>query len=146
MLTARCGRHVLRREGAQALRLQQRGVGVRDQHGPRGPVAAPGHRVHGHPDGVAGAALFLLHRQHGTGCQLLDVRADLVALVPDDHHDPQRVHGLHRRQHVARPWSAPPTGCSTFMVLDFIRVPPPAARTTTVSSWSSLRASLMLPG
>ncbi len=26
----------------------------------------------------------------------------------------------------------PPTRCSTFMVLDFIRVPPPAARTITV--------------
>ena len=34
----------------------------------------------------------------------------------------------------------PPIGCSTFMVLDFIRVPPPAARTTTVSSFT------MLPG
>ena len=28
----------------------------------------------------------------------------------------------------------PPTRCSTFMVLDFIRVPPPAARTITVRS------------
>ena len=28
----------------------------------------------------------------------------------------------------------PATGCSTFMVFDFIRVPPPAARTMTVRS------------
>ncbi len=33
----------------------------------------------------------------------------------------------------------PPTGCSTFIVFDFIRVPPPAARTITV------RLSMLLP-
>ena len=33
----------------------------------------------------------------------------------------------------------PPTGCSTFIVFDFIRVPPPAARTIAV------RLSMLLP-
>ena len=31
----------------------------------------------------------------------------------------------------------PPMGCSTFIVFDFIRVPPPAARTITVRSLST---------
>ncbi len=35
----------------------------------------------------------------------------------------------------------PAIGCSTFMVLDFIRVPPPAARTITV-----MLVVLTLPG
>ena len=38
----------------------------------------------------------------------------------------------------------PPTGWSTFMVLDFMRVPPPAARTMTVRLWG--RTLAMLPG
>ena len=39
----------------------------------------------------------------------------------------------------------PAMGCSTFIVLDFIRVPPPAARTMTVMAWSVL-CVLTLPG
>ena len=38
----------------------------------------------------------------------------------------------------------PATGCSTFIVFDFIRVPPPAARTMTVNWLSAV--SLTLPG
>ena len=37
----------------------------------------------------------------------------------------------------------PAIGCSTFMVLDFIRVPPPAARTMTVIGFCGV---LTLPG
>ena len=37
----------------------------------------------------------------------------------------------------------PQTGCSTFMVLDFIRVPPPAARTITAVGLGSAQHSLV---
>ena len=42
----------------------------------------------------------------------------------------------------------PPTRCRTFMVLDFILVPPPAARTTTVRLLPTefLRIRAELPG
>ena len=39
----------------------------------------------------------------------------------------------------------PPTGCSTFMVLDLIRVPPPAASTITVSPWVGSVVTPILP-
>ena len=44
-------------------------------------------RLDRHPYGVAGAVLRLLDGQHGVGDQLLDVGADLLALVADHRHD-----------------------------------------------------------
>ena len=89
-------------------------------------------RLPGHPHGVAGAVLGLLHGQHGAGQQLLDVRADLLALVADDGDDPARLAAAATAFSTWPIMLRPAIGCSTFMVLDFIRVPPPAARTMTV--------------
>ena len=110
------------------------------------PAAAPpscGHGLHGHPDRVPGAVLLLLHRQHAR-----------PAPAPGCAGRPARA-GARPPRRSGRGWTActaastwpimlrPATGCSTFMVLDFIRVPPPAASTTTVSS---LVTPITLPG
>ena len=115
---------------ANARRLspsQQRGVAGRDDHGA---VDRAG-RLDRHADRVPGALLGLLDREHHVGDQRLDVRADLLALVTD-HGDDLRGSTACT---AARTWPImlrPPIGWSTFMVFDFMRVPPPAARTITV--------------
>ena len=90
---------------------------------------------------MAGAVLGLLDGEHRVGDELLDVRADLLALVADDGDDPVRLDAPRPRSSTWPIMLRPAIGCSTFMVLDFIRVPPPAARTITV-----MLVVLTLPG
>jgi hypothetical protein len=80
---------------------------------------------------VPGALLGLLDREHDAGDQRLDVRTDLLALVPTT----ATMCAGSTACTAARTWPImlrPPIGWSTFMVFDFMRVPPPAARTITV--------------
>ena len=89
-------------------------------------------RVERDPNRVAGAELLVLDREHRLGQALEDVRTDLLALVADD----SKIRAGSSLLTAARTCPImlrPPIGCSTFIVLDFIRVPPPAARTMTVS-------------
>jgi hypothetical protein len=86
------------------------------------------------PHRVPGAVLRLLHGEHASGTSCLDVRADLLALVPTTATIRVGSTACGRRPGRGRSCCARRCGCRTFMVLDFIRVPPPAARTMTVRS------------
>jgi hypothetical protein len=74
-------------------------LAVRDDH--RAGARLRRQRLPGDPDGVTGALLRLLHRQDDARHQLLDVRADLLALVTDDRDDPARLQGTCGPQDVA---------------------------------------------
>ena len=68
-----------------------------------------------------------------SGATSREVRDDLVAAVADDDEEPLGVEAAGRGEHVAEQASGRTTSCSTLGVLDFIRVPSPAARTMTAA-------------
>ena len=122
MLTALLGRLVVGSRSARRLSpSQQRGVaGTRPATVPRvGPARAPPAR----PGRRAPVPSWrLLDGEHGVGHQLLDVRADLLALVADDGHDPVRLDRrgppsgrgrscCARRPGAAPSWSWTSSGC-----------------------------------
>ena len=116
-------------EAAQALAAQQRGVARGHQDG----AGRRTRRGEGDPDGVAGAVLLVLHSEGDLGHQGLDVGADLVALVADHGDHLLGVEGAYGLEHVLDHAAAGDL-VEDLGVLDFIRVPPPAASTITVRS------------
>ncbi len=89
--------------------------------------------VDAHPDRVPGALLGLLDGEQRARHLLEHVRPDLLATVAHDGDDPLRGAPSSAACRTCPTIERPPTGCSTFMVLDFIRVPLPAASTMTAA-------------
>ncbi len=117
-------------ELAQRLTAEQRGVAVRDEDRARSPpptASIATRTAWPVPSWSSWTASTT------SGSSPADVRGDLLALVADDR---RRSAAAPVARAAASTWPImvrPAIGCSTFIVLDFIRVPPPAARTITVS-------------
>ncbi len=86
---------------AKARRLAPSSSGVSPVVTMHGAGLARPERLHGDADRVPGAVLALLHREHHVRDERLDVRADLLPLVPDDRHHAGRLNGCDGGEDVA---------------------------------------------
>ena len=142
-VTALRGRVVRRDEPSSVSAVEQRHVAVGDDDGA---VEAGGQRLEGALDGAAGALDVVLVGDDGRrGRRSRDVLGDAVALVA---HDDGEVLGLvPRAARIAWATSVrPPIVWSTLGVVDFMRVPSPAARTITAVGRRSLTGAAPLGG
>ena len=101
MLTARWAASCSVGERTQRLALEQRGVGVRDQHRARGAAAARGHASIAIRTACPVPCCSSWTASTASGTSSWMCGADLLALVADHRDDPQRRRLLDRRQHVA---------------------------------------------
>ena len=119
------------------------GVEQRDVAGQHhdGPVEVGGQCFDRHLDRAAGTGDVVLVDDDRVGRALDDLGRDEVTLVPHDDGDVLGARATTAVRRTCAMSGSPASRCSTLGVDDFMRVPCPAARTTTAMRWSVMSPS-----